>query len=368
MSFIDPYRARELRTPDQLGSVPFFNLGRSTTLRDMIAPHLNPDNTLAATYPDPRVVWEWNNRVMARSSDYQPLGPLNPFYLNEHYDGGDPNTDMVNDEFTAAVDLAVRWSVLGDRAAGAAVVRILNAWGGVRSIETNAGSTLNFTNHWPIILQAALMVSDHPEYTRQLHKRLEDVTRLGLVSADLIGGTATNNLGAWANCYTFAAANFLLDPDLFEQSIVRWRLIFDYAVVGNVPVGEVRRQSSGQGDGSFGLWYSNFFLHALVAAAEWARFGGVWLYDYKSNTDTSTFKDFALLIRKWTRYPETFPYNTSGVPSSTARILAHDDVLQALWPTADGQWLLDNFPTGSIRDVFGLRGAVLAYRGRPLYG
>lgn len=368
MSFIDPYRARTIRNPEQLGATPFFNRGRSETLRALIEPHLNPDGTLSVSYPDPRVVWEWNNRVMARPANYQPRGPLNPFYLNEHYGGGDPNTAMVDDEFTAAVDLAVRWAVMGDYAAGAAAVRIVDAWSRVTAIETNAGSTLNFTNHWPIILEAALMVGDHPEYTRPMHKRLEGVTTLGLASADLIGGIATNNLGAWANCYTFAAAVFLIDHALFERAIIRWRTLFDYAVVNNVPVEEVHRQSSGQGDGSFGLWYSNFFLYGMVAAAEWARFGGAWLYDYKSNTDRSTFKDFAMQVRTWTRYPETFPYNTSGTPSGTARILAHDDVLQALWPTPDGAWLLANFPTGSIRDVYGLRGAVLAYRDRPLYG
>jgi hypothetical protein len=49
--------------------------------------------------------------------------------------------------------------------------------------------------------------------------------------------------------------------------------------------------------------------------------------------------------------------------------MAYDDILHALWPHEESQWMLDNFPEGfDSRDVYGMRQWVLAYRYRELYG
>lgn len=359
--------------------IVFMPPGRAKTLQDMVLPILLPNGMLPVSTPDPRVRWEWNVRIMGAPTvsslpvvprtDYLPLGPVSPWHIDEHYDPeGTSNADqlaIVNSDFEAAVDLAVRWYVLGEEVAAQACIRILNAWTTIVSFDTNAGSVLNWNNKWPLMIQAALLMDKHPSLTSATKLALRDITSRGMVINTAF--THDNNWGAWGSCSRIAAAIFLQDRAMFDQAIQRWRTLFDIAVVDNVPVEEVYRQGSGSGDGSYGLWYSNFFLYGMTAAAEWARFAGEWLYDYRGE-DGSTFEGLALNIRHWTRFPAEFPYNTSGVPSTTVRICLHDDVLHSLWPDAASQWLLDNFLVGSVRDNFGIRQAVLTYRDRPLYG
>lgn len=366
MTLVTALHARTQSMPHKFGGVAFFTPGRVESLRAILG-EFNSNGQVNTD--DARLNYEWNTRVMSRSTAYTPQGPVDPFYLYEHYgsDSDDPNGKIVEDDFTTAAELAVRWVVRGEYEAGVGAVRILDAWSRVSSFSTNAASGLNWGNKWPMMIQAATMLRDHPAYTAALHARLQDVTRRAGVVVRLIGWDAPNNFGAWAVCYEMASAGFLGDRAQLNRAITRWRTLFDYAVVDNVPVHEIYRQSSGYGDGSYGLWYSNFFLYGMTAAAEWARFNGEWLYDYVGENGSS-FKGLALLIRHWTRYPEQYPYNSSGTPSSTARILAHDDILHALWPSDESAWLLANFTSGSIRDVFGLRSAPLAYRYRPLYG
>lgn len=366
MSTLTPLDARTMSIPNRFGDDVFFTPGRVKTLLELLGPF---DGDGKVSTSDARVNFEWNNRVMGRSVNYVPQGGINPWHIDEHYDsGGSSNAtqiEVINADFETACDLAVRYAVTGDMAAGEATVRILSAWARIDSFETNAGSVLNWNNKWPLLIQAARMVQDHPAYTGAIHIALQDTTRRGLdISAAL---THDNNWGAWGCAYNFAAAGFLEDRALHEKTVQRWRTLFDFTVVDNVPVEEIYRQGSGYGDGSYGLWYSNFFLFGMTIAAEWARYGGSWLYDYTA-ADGSTFKDLALKIRNWTRFPATYPYNSSGTPSETVRILAHDDILHALWPDTESAWLLANFPTGSIRDNFGMRQAVTAYRYRPLYG
>jgi hypothetical protein len=367
VSFLTPEHARTLPMPEKLTlGQAIFTPDRVSTLRTLLGTF---DADGKVDTPDNRVDYEWNQRVMARPLSYVPLGALDPWHIDEHY-GADGSSnaeqlEIVNTDFEAAVDLALRYQVTGNLAAGAAVVRILSAWARLSGFDTNAGSVLNWNNKWPLMIQAALMVKDHPEYIEPVRAALQDTTRRGLAINTAI--THDNNWGAWGCTYLFAAAIFLEDRRLFDRALQRWRTLFDIAVVGNVPVFEIYRQGSGSGDGSYGLWYSNFFMSGMTIAAEWARFGGAWLYDYKGQNG-STFKALYENVRNWTRYPAAYPYNTSGTPSATVRIMAHDDILHALWPHPESAWLLANFPTGSIRDNFGMRQAVLAYRYRPLYG
>lgn len=367
MSLISVLDARVLRQPEKLrvGSV-FLTAGRLATLRTRLGAF---DSAGMVSTDDPRINYEWNVRIMGRPLTYMPVGPISPWHIDEHYGSdGSSNAEqlnIVNADFEAAVDFAYRYRVTGNLQAGAASVRILSAWARISSFDTNAGSVLNWNDKWPLMIQAALLVKKHPAYTPAIHAALQDVTRRGL---DINTATThNNNWAAWGCCYLFAAGIFLNDPALFERGLMRWRTLIDSTVVNNIPIEEVYRQGAGQGNGSYGLWYSNFFLDGLTVAAEWARFGGAWLYDYVG-ADGSTFKQLALNVRYWTRNPTLFPYNTSGNPSETVRIMAHDDILHALWPDADSQWLLDTFTTGSVRDNFGIRQAVLTYRDRPLYG
>lgn len=366
MNFLTPEKARLLSIPTKFPDRKvFFNKGRVNTLKKVLGTF---DLVGKVNTDDPRVNFEWNNRVWAQPYDYAPFGPISPWHIDDHYSDSGNEADLliVNSDFTAAVELAIKFLVTNDTAAGDAAIRILDAWSHLSVFNTNAGSTLNWNNHWPLMIQAALMLrGNHVGYTDALHDRLKTVTTHGDTLSTAIGHD--DNWAAWGVCYEFAASILLQDRVRFDNAVQRWRTVFDYAVKNNVPVFEVRREGDGDGDGSFGLWYSNFFIYGMTVAAEWARYGGEWLYDYKG-TDGSTFKGLALNIRHWTRFPALFPYNTSGTPSETVRILAHDDILHALWPTDESQWLLDNFPLGSVRDVYGMRSAVLCYRYRPLFG
>ena len=366
MSVLTADAARKRSQPDKFGARPFFTPGRVETLREVLGPL---DSAGLAHSADARVNYEWNQRVMARPLDALPLGPINPWHIDEHYgdqtDDNEAQLAIVNSDWEMAVDCALRYLVTGEDAAARASVRILQAWATIASFDTNSGSRLNWVDKWPMMIQAAMMVRDHSAYTGALHLNLQDVTRRGL--ALLTAFTNDDNWAGWGVCYMLAAGVFLEDRALFDTGIRRWRTVFDNAVRDDEPFREVYRQGSGTGDGSFGLWYSNFFLSAMTIAAEWARFGGEWLYDY-AGADGSTFQGLVLKIRHWTRFPAEYPYNSSGTPSQTVRIMAHDDILHALWPDAESQWLLDHFPTGSTRDNFGMRMFVLAYRYRPLIG
>lgn len=366
MTLVMARKARTLSQPGKFGSVPFFTPDRVATL----IPLLNLDESNVAHSADPRISWEWNNRVMGTSLQYTPQGPLDPFSIPQFYDGEDveepsAELDIVDADFPAAVDLAVRYLVLGESAAAEAVATILAAWSNIASFGTNSGSTFRWVSKWPLMIQAAMMIRDHEAYTAQLHEDLVDVTQrtLLLMNEPLL----VNNHGSWGACFWLASAVFLEDRELFKRAILRWRLLFNTAIKNNIPINEIYRQGGIQGDGRGGLTYSNFNLYAMTVTAEWARFNGEWLYDY-TGSDGSTFREHALLVRHWSRYPNQFPYNSSGTPSQTVRTYPHDDILHALWPDEDSAWLLANFPTGGSMDLFGIRQHVLAYRGRPLYG
>lgn len=366
MTFTTPLLARTVNNPSKIGEVPFFNPGRLLTLQPVLGSRYPTGNSISTA--DRRVNNEWNQRVLGTPSYYEP-SPFNPFSIPSAYDdpeASDALLDIVNADFSAAVDLALKWQMLGDELALESVIAILTGWAGTTSIDTAAaGSALNFLDKWPMMIQAAMMVRDSDLYTPTLHNALSNVTSLGFAVSYM--DTRTNNTASWSVCFEIAAAVFLNDHARFRRCVQRWREIFDAAVVTNVPIHEVHREGSGTGNGRSGLWYSNFLLSAMIVAAEWARFGGEWLYDY-NNAEGSSIEGLTLQVREWTRNPGSFPYNTSGTPSTTVRIMAHDEITHALWPNEDSQWLLDNFPNPSSRDNYGMRQFVLAYRYRPLWG
>lgn len=366
MTFQTPTSIRTRSMPAKFGSTPFLPAPRVASLANLIGPLSS--GGLAAT-SDARVNWEWNTRVAGVPNDYQPRASFTSWDIEDHYGDDSPtNAEQlarINNDANAAVGLAIKYLILGDEAALDGAVRVLTAYSSINTWADNNGSILNWNNKWPVFLQAAMLIRNTPAYTPALDAALRLVTSS---SAHLSTAYRENNWGAWGCCFDIASAVFLGDRVRFDRSIRRWRMLFDVAVVNNIPEDEVRREASGQGNGRYGLWYSNFFLYGMTAAAEWARYAGEWLYDYKSSLDSSTFKGLYENVRYWTRHPELFPYNTSGFPLTTIRILAHDEILYALWPSEDGAWLLANYPVGSDRDTYGLHQHVLIYRHRPLYG
>lgn len=365
-----PEQARTEYFPSKLGSLPFFNEQRIITMRNLLAPL---DGSNRTSIGDKRLAYEWNSRVMSTSSAYIPQGPLNPWDIPGTYDDPEASSivlNMISQDFNTAVDLALRWRALGDSVAAQGAIRILTAWAVNSTFAADAENSDNgalvWSSRWPVLLQAAMMVRDHPSYTPTLETALRNATMSGAHIS--MAHRADNNTGTWGIVWEFAVAMFMSDAARFDRAVRRWQSNLNNGVQNNIPVHEIYRHGGTiKGDGKDGLWYSNFFVYALTVAAEWARFGGKWLYDHVT-PDGSTFKGLALKVRGWSANPSTFPYNTSESPTGTSRSLPHDEILHALWPDKDSQWMVEGFPTGSDRDSTGFRGAVLAYRYRPLWG
>jgi hypothetical protein len=350
--------------PFKMGETPFFNTGRLATLPPILG-DFDADGLVDSG--DPRVDFDWNNRVMGTPLNYHINGPVDPWYVPSYYEDSDAvdQVALIDEDTNAAVDLAVRYLVTGNLDALNSAIEIISAWSYIEVFTDDDDSALVWASRFPKILQAAMMLKHTPNYTTALHVALSDVATRGL---EISPSYRVNNWGNWGVCLEIACATFLEDRAMLINAIARWRQLFDYAIRDDVPIYEVNRQENIQnGDGRTGLWYSNYLLEAMTVGAEWARFAGEWLYDY-AGIDGSTFVGLYKNVRHWTRFPELFPYNTSGTPSVTIRTMAHDDILHALDPDAESQWLLDNFPNGSSRDVYGMRQYVLTYRHRPLYG
>lgn len=368
MTLVGAERVRTMSHPTKLPQMPFWTLGRKQSLLDMLGP-LNADGTSNISIPRVKVEWD---RVAKANTSHVIQGPISPFAIPSTYGEKEASAAavaIVDGDTNACADLAMRWFFLGDQAAAARAVAILSAWSTITVWDNSSGATtpLVWATRMTRLIQAAFLLKNYSGYTTTVHNAFR-----GLITRSITGGASptmlyTNNVGVWGVAWDIAVAKFLNDRPMLLRALSMWRYYFDFNVVNNVPIHEVYREEGKVGNGKTGLWYSNFLVDAFAVAAEWARFSGEWLYDHKS-PDGSTFKNLALLVRSWTRNPESFPYNTSDRPSETIRSLPHDEILHALWPNADSTWILANFPNGSDRDSSGVRGAVLIYRGRPLFG
>lgn len=365
--FVTAETIRTLTDYSKIPDVPFWNGPRSQSLLDLLG-ELNPDGT--SNVPITRVRVEWN-RVVNASPAYEIKGPIIPFHIRSTYndpDGQAEDLAIIDGDANAAADLAMRWHFLGDEDAAAKATAIISAWSAVDSWDVTGGATtaLVWSSRIPKLIEAAYMLRSYAPFG--LVEPAFKACIVASIAAEASASVAwSNNVGVWGTVFDIATGKYLEDQAALDAGIAKWRKLFDDSIVDNVPIEEVYRQANAQGDGSYGLWYSNFTVYAFVIAAEWARYAGVWLYDYVGK-DGSSLKGLTLLVRYWTRYPRLFPYNTSGIPSSTVRSLPHDEITHALWPNADSEWILANYPGGSDRDSHGVRGSVLIYRTRPLYG
>lgn len=355
MILLTAEQARTVSQPDKFGGPIIFTPGRTATLRQLIQAGLPP-----------RMLSRWQ-AVLQRDNNIQPSGPLDPWYFPSHYndpEGSEAAIAVVRRDSEPAADLAIRWRVLRDPADAEAVVRLLTPWTTIQVFETSNNEVLNWANKFPLFIQAALLVQDSPAYTPAFHTAMQAVVRRG---TDLLRGAFAldGNRGGWGVMCEMMAAVLLDDRPRFDRACYRWRTVMDDSLVDSVPVHEVYRQAETQGDGSTGLHYCNFFMDAMVQAAEIARFNGEWLYDY-TTPDGSNLHDLWEMVSYWTANPAEYPYNTSGTPSITNRIRGYHDVLHALWPNDSSATLIESYDVS--QDYYGFRGSLLAYRGRPLYG
>ena len=346
MSFLSPLELRKQAMPNLFPSQqPVFNEDRLDGLRKMIT-----ENTL-----DSRTRQRWNG-ILSVDNTYIPVGPIDPFDMPSYYDDPEASqelTDIIKEDVTRAVDLGIRWKILGNPLDALAVARILTPWTTIQTLVRDSDSRLIWSNRWPLFIQAAQLISDSVDYTPALKTAMEDMTLRGLALST--ARHQTENRAAWGIVLEMASAGFLNDRELMDRAIYSWRELFETDIRNNIPVGEIQRDSNG-------LHYCNFWLNAMTQAAELARFNGEWLYDFKAR-DGSTLKGVWETVARWTAYPEEYPY---WLISGTTRIQAHVDPLHALWPNADSQKLIDTYTT--TQDWFGYRNGMLAYRSRPLYG
>lgn len=364
MSFMTAETARTKSTPSQWALMPFWPKPRNDIFLSYNAPNSGIPRLDAET-----------QRMKDASSTYTIKGPISPFYIPSTY--GDPDGQaeallIVDPDTNTCADLAIRYYLYNDVAAGAKAVDIIVAWSTITVWTLNDGATtpLVWASRMPRLIEAAYLLKDkgHSAYTATVEANFKAMLQRSInagASPTALG--YTNNVGVWGTVFDIATAKFLNNRASMENAIGLWRQFFDANVVNNIPINEVYREGGTQGDGSTGLWYSNFLVYAFTIAAEWARYSGEWIYDH-TGPDGSTFEGLAKWVRYYTRHPEEFPYNSSGKPSVTIRSLPHDEILHALWPNEDSQWIINNFPNTNDRDSHGLRGAVMIYRNRPLYG
>lgn len=346
---------RELSLPQKFGGEWFLTKGRLESLQAMIAAGLTGE--MANTW----------DAILTVSNSAPAVGPLDPFDTPPFYDDGEGAESaiaIIRADLERAVDLAIRWKVLGDPADAAAVVTILTPWTTIGTFNVTNNERLNWANKWTLALQAAMLIRDSAAYTGPFDTAMKAVS-LSTLNLYQPAFTMTDNRNMWGVAYQMAVGAFNGDRAIFDSAVWAWRDSMNTSLVNNILVHEVRREGSTQGNGTTGLYYSNFYLAAAVTAAEIARFNGEWLYDYIT-PDGSTLRGCWERVAFWTANPARFPYNSSGRPSTTVRILNHVDPLHALWPNESSQYLIDTY--AYTQDYRGLRAGVLAYRDRPLIG
>lgn len=417
--FLPPSAIRKLPNADKFYAPVVYSSERIDFLREAIA-----NDTLP-----PKLKAKWNT-IMALPSSWTVTGAFNPWFIPENYsEESESNQERLakfRGDTQAACGYAFRYLVYGDEADAELAMSIVDKFSDITVFETNAGSTLNWFDGWGLLIQVVLMLKDSPAATTTLVNRFKAVVSLALATLEPIAYTRENNWASWGLSMEFCAALLLQDRPRFDKAILRWYSLFDASVVSNyrvqnggpaqgqrkdnVPYLEIYRMGGGSGNGAYGLLYSAFHLDGLTLAAEWARIGGVWLYDHVA-PDGSSLKGFWEAISYQKRYGaatfsikylETQWYNTSNLdpPSSsyyysgyyTNRVGGSFYILQELWPLQTAYDLMNggfttdalpagmnpNYPTGRpstvsngvgiLEDYYGMYGADLAYWGRPLYG
>lgn len=387
-------RAERIPRANAIGALPFVSDERIETLRVMIDAGLSG-----------RMLEKWN-LVKARSSGYAVKGPI-PWDFDADYSSTPEELEAqrikeetVKSDFATAADLALRYRIdltPAREAAAAKVAEILAAWASIASWSSHPTSALIWQESWPLLLQAALMIRESSAYTTALEQSLKSKTRAMMPILSRPNGTpgspssARNNWAAVGINAWMACAVFLQDRTMFDAACWRWRQQFNDSVVSgflgvdgevhdNVQHLEVYRQAGGFGDGSYGALYCNHDAAAKFCAAEWARIGGVWLFDHVA-PDGSSLRGLFDVIVSISRWPDQQHhwFNTSNPPYRlySNQIYAGFDVAHALWGTenSDAQWLTENRGLGPTSggvwtdtDHDFMRNTELLYRHRPLHG
>lgn len=384
MTFLLAEQGRVLSQPANFGG-PIVHPARVAWLR----------NAIAAGTLTTRMRAKWNT-VLARPAVHTIQRPAQVWSFPENYAGtGDPTELLAafRADLMPCVDYAWRYMLYGSEADAQQVVRILTEYAKTPSFETNPGSTLRWFEGWPLFVQAALMIRGSAALTQAVIDEFKAILTLAFATFEDISYTRPNNWAAHGLAMEMVTAMFFGDRPRMLRACTRWRQLFDLSIVSgielqgavrnNIAIHEIYRMGATQGNGAYGLLYSNSHLSGMAVAAEYARINGEWLFDHVS-PDGSSLRGWFEQQVFWTRNPtfEVLWFNTSDEPqyegtdyyrsgAYTNRIWAYVDILGALWPSDMASSLMEGATTQGnyniAEDWYGFRGAELCYRHRPLY-
>lgn len=377
--FLSPLEARTKSDPSLFGSRRF-HPERINSLRRLID----------ADALTPRMQSRWNV-VVARPETYSLRGPLDPWSFDGHYDdiaGSNAKHDLVRDDLRACVDYALRYALYGAETDAENASMIIDAYAGIVSFVDREDGPLAWSRYWPLLVQAAMLIDAWSPFA-PVRDRFIATTIRAYNAFEKTAYTRDQNWAAVACCNEIAISGYLGDRTWFMRALNQWRVQFNAQIRSgieiqgqvryNIAVHEIYREGASTGNGSHGLPYSSMTLNGFAMGAEWARLNGEWLFDHVS-PEGSSLRGFYEQVAYWIHYPtpENLWFNTSkDDPDSPYYNTGYGhldrdpwvDVLNALWPNEDAQFILDrDIPARDDRHWEYMRMGELLYRLRPLYG
>jgi hypothetical protein len=270
--------------------------------------------------------------------------PLDPWEVADVY-GADPTASGVargrlQNDANRCYMLGLQYRITGDESYAVAAAAHIRAWSGVQTFSMAGASLLSWNVHIAAMIFGADLIKASPAFTQQDR---DAFAALLIYTRDRYPAAFANmnNWGAHGLVFESAASVWLKDKPRFDRCVAQWKRHIDEAILlDGTPFHEVMRQGAGIGNGDSGLWYSHYTVMPLIYCAEIFRTNGVYLYDYIGPQGT-TLKALYLKTLAWAAHPETFFWNTSGIVSEHSFVLmGHIEMMQNLWPTADGAALL----------------------------
>lgn len=369
--FLTPEVARTKSQREKFGFEGIYHPARIAWLRDAILSESLTGSMLA----------KWNI-VKNRPAEYIMSGPPSEWTFPPYYQNPTAHEltyAKIKDDVKAAVDYALRFTLFGNDKDAMQAVKIIRAYSDIKTFTDADDGPLVFYFCWPLLIQAHGLLYETEIYRPIDRIRFKEQTLRAYNSFEKIAYTKTNNWATAGITGEIAIASLFKDRAQFDNAIRQWRLNFDDAVKSgitlqgavrnNIPIHEIYRQGGSQGNGESGLVYSSQALKGWAVAAEWARLNGEWLYDYVS-PDGSSLKGLYENVANWLANPtpENLWFNTSGNVQGLTYIHPWVDILAALWPNADSDYLIANKPLADSQDHTAMHATELFYRDRPLYG
>ncbi len=245
----------------------------------------------------------------------------------------------LRDDANSAYALALMYQITGNAEYGKGAARYLDSW--VETVEETSAkddSKLSFSYHFPPFIFAADLIDDSESiWPKSNQEAFREFLRNKAIPMNTM--ERQNNWGNWGVTMTMAAAVYLRDQDLFDQTAERWKALTRDQIADD---GHMRHEVSRQEGGDRGIWYSHFSLMPQTISAEIARLQNIDLYDYRSPEGRSLQLAFETLT-PWAHHPETFPYYKGDDPSKqhATDYVSYWEILNARWPNEDATAMLE---------------------------